>query len=131
MKLEKSLRRVREVITRPHNFYAITQLDSFDDYLPDPTSIYFAVGDGLVIYEPKGYTVEMVTALSKGDLPEKPIQGLYEQWAYLASLGYHTVYSIVYDGHPRSGIMCRAAGMEKETHDKFSIYKKVIYGLKT
>ena len=121
------MRRVREVMTRPKNLYELLEVDNADDYLPNPTWFYFAVGDGLVIYKPKGYCLEMMTALEPSDLPKNPIKGLHKQWSELAKLGYYSVYSIVHDKRLKVALMCRAAGMEKAVNDEnFSIYSKVI-----
>jgi hypothetical protein len=95
----------------------------------DQNGINIKVGDGLVIYEPKGVCVEMKTALRKGDLPKNPITELKKHWEYLKDLGFYKVYSFVRSGHIRSAIMCRSAGMTKEIkRDEYSIYSMVIYG---
>ena len=129
IKIERSLRKIREVITRPNYFWHLTNYDSSKDYTPNPNLICFSVGSGLIIYEPKNaHCVEMFTAIESDDLPEKPIQGLLEQWNYLADLGFNTVHAVVSDDHIRSKVMCRAAGMEKKNFEHTNIYKKVIYG---
>lgn len=122
------MRRVREVVTKPEYFNMLTNLASTDDYLPDPNNFYFKVGGGLVIYEPKGACLEMHTAVKPEDMPAKPIQGLHEQWAWLAERGFYSIYSTVRAGHIRAMMMCRAAGMTRRFTDiNFTIYEKVIF----
>ena len=128
MKLETSLRKVREVVTRPENFHFLSDLDSPEDYTPNPTAIYFKLDEGLVYYEPHGVTVEMFSALSK--LPKKPVSVMHEQWEYLSEMGFHTVYAKIRAGHKRAMAMCAAAGMERRySEPEYNIYTKVIYGV--
>ncbi len=127
IKQETSLRRIREVITRPHYFWYLTDYDSPEDYTPNPNLICFTVGDGLVIYEPKNNCcVEMFTALQPEDLPKNPIRGLKEQWRELSSMGYNTIYSVVSGDHERAKVMCRSAGMQKTNCGEIEIYTKVL-----
>jgi hypothetical protein len=125
VELETSLRRVRSIVTRSENFYEVTGLDHFDDYFPSPKNYYVKVGDGLMIYEPKGYCLEMHTAISADDIPDKPIEKLHEHWKMFADMGYHTIYAFA--GHQRACAMCRAAGM-KLFNRETNCYSKVIYG---
>lgn len=106
----------------------LTDLVSVDDYIPDPTNYNFIVGDGLMIYAPKGAAIEMFAALSKGDVPPNPSKGIREQWAYLAEQGFHTVYAVVKKEHFRSNFMCKAIGMELHSNKQVNLYTKVIYG---
>lgn len=123
------MRRVREVMIRPKNLYTLTEIDNEEDYTPNPTWFYFAVGDGLVIYKPKGVCLEMMTALEPSDIPKNPIKGLKEQWLELATLGFHTVYAIVHDKRLKVAMMCKAAGMTKTIdNENYSIYTQVING---
>lgn len=118
--------RVREVVTRSENFYHVTGLNYFKDYTPDPTGVYFAVGDGLVFYIPKGgMCMELFTAVKGSDLPDHPIQELHKQWKYLAGLGVFRIYAFA--NHHRSRLMCRAAGMNL-FNEESSMYEQVIYG---
>ena len=129
MELVTSMRRVREIMTRPENLYTLTNIDNEREYIPNPTWFYFGVGDGLVIYKPKGVCLEMMTALEPSDIPKNPIKKLHKQWSKMAKLGYHTIYSIVHDKRLKVAMMCRSAGMKKATNDKcFSIYTAVIDG---
>jgi len=123
--LETNLHRVREIVAHPEVFNLATGLDSVKEYQPAEDGIYFRVGSGLVYYEPRGVCVEMFAALRRGDMPRKPVDGLHEQWRYLSTLGYHTVYAFA--KHQRSRMMCRAAGMRRETK-KTNLFSKVIYG---
>lgn len=129
MRLVTSMRRVREIMTRPENLYVLTDIEDEKDYIPNPTWFYFAVGDGLVIYKPKGVCLEMMTALEPSDIPKNPIKGLHAQWSKMANLGYHTIYSIVHDKRLKVAMMCRSAGMKKmKNENSFSIYTAVING---
>lgn len=122
IELEHDLDRVREIVTRPENFYYITGLDHIEDYEPDPNNLYFKVNDGLVIYEPKpALCLEMHTAVN--EMPDKPIAALHDQWAYLAELGFYKVYCFAQ--HHRARFMCRAAGMNLFNDNCF---EKVIHG---
>ena len=129
MELVTSMRRVREIMTRPKNLHVLTDIDNKEDYIPNPTWFYFSVGNGLVIYKPKGVCLELMTALEPSDIPKNPIKELHKQWLKMASLGYHTIYSIVHDKRLKVALMCRSAGMEKTINkESFSIYTKVIHG---
>jgi hypothetical protein len=128
MKLETDLRRVYEVMTRPDVFRMCYADLEIEDYVVDPTSFYFVVGDGLVIYERKGFALEMLTAIRKGDLPDNPIKKLKDQWKFLASLGFYSVYSIVTKENSRASFMCRSAGMDKVYDDGINVFSKVIHG---
>lgn len=124
-----SQREIRKVITDPSIFrFQDNGFDHPDDYVVNPRHIFYRVGKGLVIYIPRGVCVELHTALFPGDLPDRPIEKLHEQWAELAGEGFHTVYSYVDAGHFRACYMCRAAGMERvDTDGTYNMFKKVIY----
>lgn len=126
--LETSLRRIREVVARPSNFHMVTDHDFLDDYMPNPGDIHIRVGDGLVYYKRHDPCLEMFTAITAEDLPDKPIEELHKQWAWLSSLGYYSVFTTVRKGHLRAMMMCRSAGMKKRFDDEVNMYEKVIYG---
>jgi len=128
VEIEKSLRRVKEVVTRPGVFNMVTNQVSVDDYMPNPNNLHIKCGDGLVIYEPKGYCLEMHTAITGKDLPENPIKELHKQWFALSLLGFYSVYCIVVKSNIKASIMCRSAGMKKVFNDELNIYEKVIHG---
>ena len=128
IKIETNPDRIREVIARPENLSVIAMdCESPEDYKPDLNNLHFIVGNGLVIYEiHTPFCAELVTALSSKDIPDNPIQGLFEQWDYLNSLGINTVYTIVQKDNIRARMMCRAAGMQLHSSDKINTYIQVI-----
>ena len=127
MELERSLRRIQEVVRRKHLFWYISDLDNPEDWFPDPQTVAFKVGNGLVFYEPRGdYCVEMFAALEKGDMPKNPSKQVRKQWEYLKTLGIITVYAKVAQEHDRSRFMCRSIGMDKHSSGLVHFYKKVI-----
>jgi hypothetical protein len=127
MKLERSLRKIQEVVRRKNIFWYISDKEDPEDWHPHPQTVAFSVGSGLIFYEPRTKEcAEMYAALDDGDMPSNPSEQVREQWDYLKSLGFHTVYAQVADDHDRSKLMCRAIGMEKHSSGDLHIYKKVI-----
>lgn len=126
MEIIINLDEVREIVTRPNIFHLVRDEISVDDYQPDPRGIYFREGDGVVWYEPHGYTCEMFSAVK--NTPSNPVKRVHSHWRILARLGYECVYAVVQKQNLKSAMMCRACGMEKFNNEEINIYKKVIYG---
>ena len=126
MELITDLKEVREIVIRPNIFHTVRDEIRVEDYQPDPNAIYFKEGDGLVWYEPHGYTCEMFSAVT--NTPKDPVKRVHEHWRYLASLGYECVYATVQKHNFKSSIMCVACGMEKFCNEEINMYKRVIYG---
>ncbi len=121
-----SLREVHDIVTSPDLFHSVTNCLSIDEYTPNPNGIYFRAGGGLVWYEPRGYALELFSAVRKS--PESAIKGIHKQWDYLSKLGYYSVYAMVQKHNLKSAIMCRACGMKKTKNNDVNVYEKVIYG---
>lgn len=128
MKIERSLRKIQEVVRRKNIFWYISDKEKPEEWHPHPETVAFNVGSGLVFYEPRTkYCAEMFAALDDGDMPKNPSEQVREQWDYLKTLGIITVYAQVEPDHDRSRLMCRAVGMDKrESCDDYHIYEKVI-----
>ena len=126
MELVTDLNEVYEIVTRPDLFHLVTDCVSVDEYTPNPEGIYFREGDGLVWYEPHGYTLEMFSAVK--NTPKDPVKRVHEHWEVFTHAGYHSVYAIVQKENFKSAIMCRACGMEKFNNEDINVYRKVIYG---
>jgi len=127
--LEKSMRRVREVVTRPDVFrFVHAELMYTDDYLPDPSFYYFKVGDGLFIYKPQpSLCLELVTAIRGDDIPPNPVSVFNKQLEYLANLGWYKIYAVVCKENRTARLMCRVGGLKLEKDNKINVYSKVIY----
>ena len=127
LQIETDLEQIRQSLAKPEILERISAWDTVESYQPDPKDLHFKVGNGYVIYKAKpSNTLEMVSALGEGDLPELPTQGLYEQWDYLANYGFYLVYAIVCKDNARARFMCRAAGMKLAKDDEINIYTQVI-----
>lgn len=121
-----SLREVHSIVTSPDLFHSVSNFLSVDDYTPNPNGIYFRVDGGLVWYEPRGYALELFSAVRK--TPRNSISGIHKQWGYLSKLGYYSVYAIVQKQNLKSSIMCRSLGMKKTKNDDVNVYEAVIHG---
>ena len=128
LKLETNHKAILAVMTKHSR--EILGKESIDDSAVDPANYHFVMGDGLVIYEPNGVCVEMNGLVDRDDMPETGtdrIKYIKEQWRYLASLGFTTVYSLVPKQNRRSRRACRALGMDLKYDEDINIYQAELW----
>lgn len=118
-----SLREIKKVLSRPEIFRFMSDELNPETYVPNPNDIYFRLGKGLIVYEPKGVCAEMHAALLPGDVGKGALTTVKGQWEYLRQMGFSKVYTIHDNDHQRASVMCRALGMRRIPNSKFKIYE--------